>query len=78
MRKEAYLWKSRQSLKLQICERRCIISEGKTGFCEMRENNEDKIYSLNYAAASSLAVDPIEKKPLFNFYPGSTVLSIEV
>lgn len=42
----------------------------------MRENVEGKLYSLNYAAASSVAVDPIEKKPLFHFYPGSTVLSL--
>ncbi|MGO9387829.1 MAG: AmmeMemoRadiSam system radical SAM enzyme [Methanobacterium sp.] len=77
MRKEAILYENvGKALNCKICERRCIISEGKTGFCEMRENNEGKIYSLNYAAASSLAVDPIEKKPLFNFYPGSTVLSI--
>lgn len=42
----------------------------------MRENDEGKIYSLNYAAASSVAVDPIEKKPLFHFYPGTTVFSL--
>ena len=42
----------------------------------MRENIEGELFSLNYAAASSVAVDPIEKKPLFNFYPGSTVLSL--
>ncbi len=77
MRKEAILYeKVGKALNCKICERRCIISEGKTGFCEMRENKDGKIYSLNYAAASSLAVDPIEKKPLFHFYPGSTVFSI--
>lgn len=42
----------------------------------MRENANGKLYTLNYAAASSVAVDPIEKKPLFHFYPGSTVLSL--
>lgn len=42
----------------------------------MRENVEGKLYTLNYGAASSVAVDPIEKKPLFHFYPGSTVLSL--
>lgn len=42
----------------------------------MRENQEDKIYSLNYAAVSSASVDPIEKKPLYQFYPGSTVFSL--
>jgi pyruvate formate lyase activating enzyme len=42
----------------------------------MRENIGGTLYTLNYASASSVAVDPIEKKPLFNFYPGSTVLSL--
>ncbi len=42
----------------------------------MRENVDGKLWNLNYAAASSVAVDPIEKKPLFHFYPGSTVLSL--
>ena len=42
----------------------------------MRKNIGGKLYTLNYAAASSVAVDPIEKKPLFHFYPGSTVLSL--
>ena len=42
----------------------------------MRENVEDTLYSLNYAAASSMAIDPIEKKPLFHFYPGTTSFSL--
>lgn len=77
MRKEAILYdKVGKSLNCKICERRCIISQGKTGFCEMRENDAGKIYTLNYAAASSVSVDPIEKKPLFHFYPGSMVFSL--
>ena len=77
MRKEAILYdKIGKALNCKICERRCIISQGKAGFCQMRENDEGKIYSLNYAAASSVAVDPIEKKPLFHFYPGTTVFSL--
>lgn len=77
MRKEAILYdKIGKALNCKICERRCIISQGKAGFCQMRENYEGKLYSLNYAAASSIAVDPIEKKPLFHFYPGTTVFSL--
>ena len=77
MKKEAILYdKLENSLNCKVCERRCIISEGKKGFCDMRENLDEKLYTLNYAAASSVAVDPIEKKPLFHFYPGSTVLSL--
>ncbi len=77
LKKEAILYeKIGKSLNCKVCERRCLISNGKKGFCDMRENIDGAIYSLNYAAASSVAVDPIEKKPLFHFYPGSTVLSL--
>ncbi len=77
MKKEAILYdKIGKGLNCKVCERRCLISKGKKGFCEMRENIGGKLFTLNYAAASSVAVDPIEKKPLFNFYPGSTVLSL--
>jgi len=77
LKKEAILYeKIGKSLNCKVCERRCLISNGKKGFCEMRENVEGKLYTLNYGAASSVAVDPIEKKPLFHFYPGSTVLSL--
>jgi pyruvate formate lyase activating enzyme len=77
MRKEAILYHEvGRALNCKICERKCIISPGKTGFCQMRENDGGKIYSLNYAAASSIAVDPIEKKPLYHFYPGSLVFSL--
>lgn len=77
MKKEAILYeKVDNALNCKICQRRCIISPGKTGFCGLRENVDDKIYSLNYAAVSSAAVDPIEKKPLFHFYPGSMVFSL--
>ncbi len=77
MRREAILYeKLGKSINCKVCERRCLISNGKKGFCDMRENVEGKLYTLNYAAASSVAVDPIEKKPLFHFYPGSTVLSL--
>jgi len=77
MKKEAILYeKIGKSLNCKVCQRRCIISDGKEGFCNMRRNEEGKLYSLNYAAASSVSVDPIEKKPLFHFYPGSTSFSL--
>ncbi len=77
MKKEAILYQEvGKALNCKICERRCVILPDKTGFCQMRENKDGKIFSLNYAAASSVAVDPIEKKPLFHFYPGSLVFSL--
>lgn len=77
LKKEAILYDQiGKSLNCKVCERRCLISNGKRGFCDMRESIDGKLYTLNYAAASSVAIDPIEKKPLFHFYPGSTVLSL--
>ncbi|MFQ6105750.1 MAG: AmmeMemoRadiSam system radical SAM enzyme [Candidatus Hydrothermarchaeaceae archaeon] len=63
-------------IKCGLCARQCLILEGKTGFCRVRKNREGKLYSLNYALASSVAPDPIEKKPLFHFYPGTLVFSL--
>lgn len=59
-----------------ICPNRCIIKPGKKGNCRTRKNIEGTLYSLVYSSISSMAVDPIEKKPLFHFYPGSTAFSI--
>lgn len=77
MKKEAMLYEKVGSmLNCHVCNRRCLISKGKRGFCNMRENIEGTLYSLNYASASSMAIDPIEKKPLFHFYPGTTSFSL--
>lgn len=58
-----------------LCPRHCRLSEGKTGFCRARRNQGGKIVSLNYGKLASLALDPIEKKPLARFHPGSFILS---
>lgn len=58
------------------CHRHCIIVEGKRGFCKGRENQGGKLYAINYGKVCSAAIDPIEKKPLFHFYPSSSVFSI--
>lgn len=77
MKKEVMTYeKFHDTLQCNVCQRKCVISKGDTGFCSMRENIDNKLYALNYAVASSVAVDPIEKKPLFHFYPGSNVFSL--
>lgn len=77
MRKEAILYKKiNGSVQCGVCNRRCIISPNNRGFCLTRENNNGNLYSLNYGSVSSEGVDPIEKKPLFHFYPGSGVYSL--
>ncbi len=59
-----------------LCGRRCIIPEDNLGFCNVRKNVGGILNSLNYGKACVLNVDPIEKKPLSHFHPGSMVLSI--
>ena len=59
----------------KVCFRHCNIKEGETGFCGARTCNEGKVVCANYGRITSLALDPIEKKPLQRFLPGSMVLS---
>ena len=53
-----------------------MIKEGNVGICKVRKNIDGVLYSLVYGKACSLCIDPIEKKPLFHFAPGSRTLSI--
>jgi pyruvate formate lyase activating enzyme len=59
-----------------LCPRHCHIGEGQHGFCFIRENIAGKLIQLGYGRPAALAVDPIEKKPLFHFHPGSKILSM--
>ena len=59
----------------EVCFRRCALSEGQTGACSARICREGKVQPAFYGRLSSLALDPIEKKPLYRFYPGSMILS---
>ena len=59
-----------------VCFRHCNIEEGRTGFCGGRICVDGKVIAGNYGRITSIALDPIEKKPLRNFHPGSNILSI--
>jgi pyruvate formate lyase activating enzyme len=59
-----------------LCPHNCVINPGKHGVCRARKNIEGKLYSLNYGKITSIALDPIEKKPLYRFKPGSKILSV--
>ncbi len=59
-----------------VCFRKCKIEEGQTGFCGGRTCRNGQIVAANYGKLTSLALDPIEKKPLKMFYPGSMILSL--
>lgn len=62
--------------KCNVCFRHCDIPDGKLGFCGGRTARGDVTVSHNYGRIASLALDPIEKKPLARFYPGSKILSV--
>ena len=76
--KSARFYKEEEENKIrcQLCPHSCLISESKTGICQVRKNVNGKLYSLNYGKVSSLGVDPVEKKPLYHFYPQAEVLSL--
>lgn len=59
-----------------VCFRHCNIAEGKTGYCGGRISRNGRVEAYNYGKVTSLALDPIEKKPLMRFYPGSMILSV--
>ena len=63
-------------VKCNVCSHRCTIAEGKLGVCRTRQNRNGKIYTLIYNTVSSEAVDPIEKKPLYHFLPGTKSYSL--
>jgi pyruvate formate lyase activating enzyme len=63
-------------VKCSLCARRCLISDGASGFCLVRKNQGGTLYTLNYGKAVSAGVDPIGKKPLMHFNPGALVMSI--
>lgn len=78
MEKIARFWeeKSGDNVQCALCPRECLISPGEMGVCRARKNMDGKLYTMVYAEATSANSDPIEKKPLYHFYPGSRVFSM--
>jgi len=76
--KEAMFYMSlpENEIRCNLCNHRCKIKEGKRGICAVRENREGRLYSLVYGKVIAEHIDPIEKKPLFHFWPGSRAFSI--
>ncbi len=62
-------------LTCDLCPRRCTIAPGHSGYCFVRRNRDDKLVLAAYGKNGGMAVDPIEKKPLYHFHPGTKVLS---
>ncbi len=68
--------KEKNKLRCFACAQRCLISEGKTGICGVRKNIKNKLYLLVYGKIAAMNVDPIEKKPLYNFLPRTNSFSV--
>ena len=69
-------YKESADFRCLICPHSCIISPGKRGLCGVRENNGEGIVLTTYEVISAFALDPVEKKPLYHFYPGMNIVSI--
>lgn len=76
MKEAMFYEKVKDAVKCGLCARNCFIKEDEVGFCRVRKNVKGKLYSLVYGKLCSVAIDPIEKKPLYMFAPGTRTLSI--
>ncbi len=75
--KEALFWESLNGKVLcYLCPRNCKIGEGQNGFCNIRKNINGKLYLIAHSKPCAVHIDPIEKKPLYHFFPGSDSFSI--
>ncbi len=76
MREAAYYRKEENCLICELCPHACRLGEGQSGICRGRQNLNGIMLAVNYAQTVSLALDPIEKKPLYHFHPGSQIISL--
>ena len=75
--KEALYWeKTDGAVRCLLCPHDCKIVNGITGVCGVRQNINGKLYSLVYGETTSVSLDPIEKKPLYHYHPGESILSL--
>ena len=71
-----YIRTDGQKVQCRLCPHNCTIQDGKEGICKMRKNEDGILMSENYGKLTAIHLDPIEKKPLYHFMPGSYVLSV--
>jgi len=77
MSREALFWiKEDNDIRCHLCPHHCLITEGKAGLCSVRINHNGVLKTENYGQITAMAVDPIEKKPLYHFMPGTRILSV--
>lgn len=73
---EKHLAKKEGQVKCLLCPHHCLIASGKSGICMVRKNEQGTLVAEAYGKITSIALDPIEKKPLYYYHPGSNVLSV--
>src|ERR1035437_7600030 len=76
--KKALYYKTLENgiIKCQLCPNYCLIGDNEHGLCNVRINKQGELYSEFYEKVTAVGLDPIEKKPLYHFYPGSMILSV--
>jgi len=76
--KESYLYQklADSQVECQTCAHHCLIKTGQRGICGVRQNSDGRLFVLNYGRAVAAQIDPVEKKPLFHFLPGSQTYSL--
>ncbi len=76
--REAMFYETLQQnrVRCNVCFRRCLIPEGKRGFCRNKENKKGRLYNIVYSKPSAVQIDPIEKEPLYHFLPGTNILCL--
>lgn len=76
--KKALFFKSlkEKDIQCELCPQFCVIKNNEVGICNVRKNIDGILYSLSYGKPVAVHIDPIEKKPLYHFYPGKNVFSI--
>jgi pyruvate formate lyase activating enzyme len=73
----AILWNTEgERVRCGVCPNRCLIADGSEGICGVRKNEGGTLVATTYGLVSSIAADPIEKKPVFHYHPGTSVLSL--
>lgn len=65
-----------QKIQCELCPQACQIPANQAGFCNVRRRRDETLQAVNYGLVSALALDPIEKKPLYHFFPGNSILSV--
>ncbi len=76
MKEARYYTADGNIMRCRLCPHNCTVKRGAAGICGVRKNLDGRLYSTIYGELTAVAMDPIEKKPLYHFYPGSSILSI--